>query len=122
MSVLGDPPPGLAPLPRAFLGALAALLDELAPPLLDGPMTKASVRGDGVEVVLAHATEIAFSVWAQADAEMILVGCAALHEEFTGADGAGAAIGLVRALLCGRQTVPAYDGAALRPDFGTAPA
>jgi hypothetical protein len=118
MSLLGDPTPGLAPLPRAFLGALVALLDELAPPLLDGPMTKASVRGDGVEVILAHATEVAFSVWAQVGAETILVGCAALHEEFAGADGAGAAIALVRALLTGTRTVPGYDGAALRPDFG----
>jgi hypothetical protein len=122
MSLLGEQPPNLAPLPRDFFVGLVALLDVLAPPLLDAEMTKATPRDDGVEIVLAHATEIAFSVWAQADAETILVGCGALHEEFTGADGAGAAIALVRALLCGRQTVPGYDGAALRPDFGTAPA
>jgi hypothetical protein len=115
MSLLGEPPPNLAPLPRDFLLGLAALLDVLAPPLLDAEMTKATARDDGVEVVLAHATEIAFSVWAQAAADGITVGCAALHDECADA---AAALVVVAALLCGQREVPGYDGRALRPDFG----
>ena len=115
MSLLGDEPPKLAPLPREFFAGLSALLAALAPPLLDAPMTKATPRDDGVEVVLAHATEIAWSVWAQASAGSILVGCAALHEECADAR---AALALVAALLCGQREVPGYDGSRLRPDFG----
>jgi hypothetical protein len=115
MSVLGDTPPQLAPLPREFFAGLSALLDALAPPLLDRAMTKASVRDDGVEVVLAHAREIAFSVWAQAAAHGVIVGCAALHEE---CDGAPAALAAIAQLLCGERDVSGYDGARLRPDFG----
>jgi hypothetical protein len=91
------------------------LLDALAPPRLDGEMTKATVRDDGVEVVLAHADEIAFSVWAQAAADGIVVGCAALHQE---CDGAPEALAAIARLLCGERQVPGYDGARLRPDFG----
>jgi hypothetical protein len=115
MSLLGDEPPELAPLPHEFFAGLSALLDALAPPLLDAEMTKATPRGDGVEVVLAHATEIAYSIWAQAAADGILVGCAALHEECAGAP---AALAIVTALLCAQRDVPGYDGSRLRPDFG----
>jgi hypothetical protein len=115
MSLLGDPPPELAPLPHDFFAGLSALLEVLAPPLLDAEMTKATPREDGIEVVLAHATEIAWSVWAQASADTILVGCSALHEEYADAP---AALALVAALLCGQRDVPGYDGARLRPDFG----
>jgi hypothetical protein len=108
----------LAPLPRAFSNGLLALLDALAPPLLDGEMTKASPRDDGVEVVLAHATEIAFSCWVQAERDTILVGCAALHEERADA---AEALAIVAQLLCGQREVRGYDGAALRPDFGARP-
>jgi hypothetical protein len=114
MSLLGDQRPELAPLPREFLAGLDALLEALAPPLLDAAMTKATPRVDGVEVVLAHAREIAFSVWAQADAHVIVVGCAALHEEH--ADAAGA-LALVGALLRGERAVSGYDGRRLRPSF-----
>ena len=82
-------------------------------------MTKATRRADGVEVVLAHATEIAFSVWAQAAADGITVGCAALQEE---CDDAAAALRTITQLLCGARVVPGYDGARLRPDFGARPA
>jgi hypothetical protein len=115
MSLLGEPPPNLAPLPREFFAGLSALLDVLAPPLLDAEMTKATIRDDGVEVVLAHAREIAFSVWAQAAADGITVGCAAMHEE---RGDAAEALVLVAALLCGQREVSGYDGRALRPDFG----
>jgi hypothetical protein len=115
MSVLGDAPPRLAPLPRDFFAGLSALLDVLAPPLLDHGMTKATPREDGVEVVLAHATEIASSIWAQASADGVLVGCAALHEECPDAP---AALVTVAALLCGERDVPGYDGSLRRPDFG----
>jgi hypothetical protein len=105
----------LAPLPLEFLEGLVALLDALAPRLLDETMTKASVRDDGVEVVLAHASVIAFSVWAQASREAVVVGCSALQSEFEDAE---AALGLVEALLRGEREVRGYDGAVLRPDFG----
>jgi hypothetical protein len=109
----------LAPLPRAFCNGLLALLDALAPPLLDAGMTKATPREDGAEVVLAHAREIAFSAWVQAEREVIVVGCAALHEEH---GDAAEALALVAQLLCGERTVRGYDGAVLRPDFGARPA
>ncbi|HMJ32293.1 MAG TPA: hypothetical protein VK501_00135 [Baekduia sp.] len=115
MSLLGDEPPELAPLPRELFAGLSALLDALAPPLLDAAMTKASVRDDGVEVVLAHAREISSSVWAQAAAGGIVVGCATLHEEH---EDAPAALATVAQLLCGEREVSGYDGARLRPDFG----
>jgi hypothetical protein len=115
MSSLGADPARLAPLPRAFFAGLLALLDALAPPLLDAAMTKASPRDDGVEVVLAHATEIAFSVWVQAERETIVVGCATLHDERADA---AQALALVAQLLCGEREVRGYDGAVLRPDFG----
>ena len=114
MTPLGAEPAGLAPLPRDFLRGLVALLDELAPPLLDDAMTKATPRDDGVEVVLAHATVIAFSVWAQAAREAIVVGCAALHTEHATAP---AALAVVAQLLRGERAVPGYDGATLRPSF-----
>ncbi|WP_445149165.1 hypothetical protein [Baekduia sp. Peel2402] len=104
----------LAPLPLAFFSGLVALLDALAPPLLDVAMTKATPRGDGVEVVLAHASEIAFSVWAQASGEVVVVGCSAMHSEFADA---AAALALVEELLRGRREVRGYDGVVLRPDF-----
>jgi hypothetical protein len=105
----------LAPLPAAFLAGLQALLDALAPPLLDAGMTKATPRDDGVEVVLAHATTIAFSTWAQAARDTVVVGCAALHEETTDP---AVAIAIVAQLLRGERAVPGYDGAVLRPTFG----
>jgi hypothetical protein len=108
----------LAPLPRAFFNGLLALLDALAPPLLDAEMTKATPREDGVEVVLAHAREISFSAWVQAERETIVVGCAALHEERADA---AEALALVAQLLCGAREVRGYDGASLRPDFGARP-
>ena len=108
----------LAPLPRAFFSGLVALLGALAPPLLDAEMTKATPRADGVEVVLAHASEIAFSAWVQADRETIVVGCAALHEEHHSAP---RALAVVAGLLCGTREVRGYDGATLRPDFGARP-
>jgi hypothetical protein len=117
MSLLGDAPPKLAPLPRAFFAGLSALLADLRPALVDAAMSKATARGDGVEVVLAHATEIAYSVWAQAAADAIVVGCAALHEEHREA---APALALVAALLCGERDVPGYDGTRLRPVFGAA--
>lgn len=104
----------LAPLPAAFLADLIALLDVLAPPLLDDAMTKATPRDDGVEVVLAHATEIAFSTWVQAARETIVVGCAAMHEETTDP---AVAIAIVSQLLRGERAVRGYDGATLRPSF-----
>ena len=105
----------LAPLPAASSPALRALLAALAPPLLDAGMTKATPRDDGVEVVLAHATEIAFSAWAQAARDAIVVGCAALHEDDDRR-------GRWRSrsspqLLRGERAVPGYDGAVLRPSF-----
>jgi hypothetical protein len=109
----------LAPLPRAFLLGLVALLEALAPPLLDRGMTKASADGDGVEVVLAHATDVAFSVWAQASRSAIVVGCATLHEQTTDA---ATALATIAQLLCGERELRGYDGAALRPDFGSRPA
>jgi hypothetical protein len=115
MSLLGPEPARFAPLPRAFFRALVALLDALAPPQLDAAMTKASPRDDGIEVVLAHASVIAYSVWVQAERDAIHVGCAALHE--TRAD-ATEALALVAQLLCGEREVRGYDGASLRPDFG----
>ena len=108
----------LAPLPRAFFDGLLALLDALAPPLLDAEMTKATPRDDGVEVVLAHARELAFSAWVQAERETIVVGCAALHEEHHSAP---RALAVVAQLLCGVREVRGYDGASLRPDFGARP-
>jgi hypothetical protein len=116
---LGPAPSQLAPLPRAVHAGLAALLDALAPPLLDAGMTKATARDDGFEVVLAHGREVAFSVWAQAGRSSIVVGCAALHEER--ADAAEALL-VVAQLLCGEREVRGYDGAPLRPDFGARPA
>jgi hypothetical protein len=118
MSLLGPGPANFAPLPRAFFTGLVALLDALAPPLLDAGMTKASPREDGIEVVLAHASEIAFSVWAQAQRDVIVVGCAAMHEE---RPDAASALALVAQLLCGEREVPGYDGSVLRPDFGARP-
>jgi hypothetical protein len=115
MSLLGPEPPELAPLPRNFFRAVSALLEVLDPPLLDREMTKASVRGDGVEVVLAHAEVIAYSVWVQAEKDTILVGCSAMHEERAEAT---EALALVAALLCGERDVAGYDGGTLRPDFG----
>jgi hypothetical protein len=107
-------PSRLAPLPAAFLADLNALLDALAPPLLDAGMTKATPRDDGVEVVLAHATTIAFSAWAQAAREEIVVGCAAMHEQ---TDDPAVAIAIVAQLLRGEREVRGYDGAVLRPSF-----
>lgn len=104
----------LAPLPLSFFEGLVALVDALAPPLLDAAMTKASPRDDGVEVVLAHASVVAFSVWAQASSAEIVVGCSALHVEFSDAR---AALALVEELLLGRREVRGYDGAVLRPAF-----
>jgi hypothetical protein len=115
MSSLGPEPANFAPLPRAFFRGLVALLDVLGPPLLDPSMTKATPRDDGVEVVLAHATEIAFSVWVQAERDTILVGCAAMHEQR--ADPAEALV-IVAQLLCGQRAVTNYDGTPLQPDFG----
>jgi hypothetical protein len=104
----------LAPLPAAFLAQLRALLDALAPPLLDAAMTKATVRDDGVEVVLAHATRIEYSLWAQAERDTIVIGCAAMHER---TPGAAAAVAIVAQLLRGERPVRGYDGATLRPSF-----
>jgi hypothetical protein len=118
MRPLDAGPASLAPLPRAFFAGLLALLDALAPPLLDGEMSKASPRDDGVEVVLAHASEIAFSVWVQAERETILVGCSATHEERADA---AEALAVVAQLLCGEREVAGYDGSVLRPDFGARP-
>ena len=115
MSLLGPQPENLAPLPGAFFAGLDDLLTALDPPLLDRSMTRATPRDDGVEVVLAHSTEIAFSVWAQAAAGEILVGCSALHAEHHDAAGALETIGR---LLCGERQVRGYDGATLVPDFG----
>ncbi|HEU4975831.1 MAG TPA: hypothetical protein VFT50_12125 [Baekduia sp.] len=111
---LGADTAGLAPLPRAFLAGLGALLDELRPARLDAGITKATRRDDGVEVVLAHAHEPAWSIWAQAARDGVLVGCGALHAEHTRA---GDALALVADLLGGRREVPGYAGARLRPDF-----
>jgi hypothetical protein len=115
MPPLGPPPPDLAPLPRAFLAGLDDLLSALAPPLLDAHMTKATPRDDGVEVVLAHAEAIPFSLWAQAAREAIVVGCATLHAEHHDAAGA---LETVAQLLCAEREVRGYDGTPLRPDFG----
>jgi hypothetical protein len=115
MSLLGPEPGNLAPLPRAFFAALDALLTALDPPLLECSMTKASRRDDGVEIVLAHSTEIAFSVWAQAAADAVVVGCSALHAEHSDAAGA---VETVARLLCGERDVRGYDGTRLTPDFG----
>jgi hypothetical protein len=115
MSLLGPAPPELAPLPRAFFAGLDALLEQLDPPLLDRAMTKASAREDGVEVVLAHVREIAFSLWAQASAGEVVVGCATLQ---AGHHDAAGALRTVEGLLCGEREVRGYDGATLRPDFG----
>jgi hypothetical protein len=104
----------LAPLPRDFLSRLDALLDELRPALLDAAMTKASAREDGVEVVLAHATVIAYSVWAQAARDVIVVGCSATQTEHASA---GEALEAVGALLRGEREVRGYDGVVLRPRF-----
>jgi len=81
-------------------------------------MTKASPRADGIEVVLAHASEIAYSVWAQAGRDAIVVGCAAMHEQ---RPDAAEALAIVAQLLCGEREVPGYDGSVLRPDFGARP-
>jgi hypothetical protein len=115
MPLLGPEPAKFAPLPRAFFRALVALLDVLEPPLLDRAMTRASPREDGIEVVLAHADEITYSVWVQAERASILVGCAATHEERADAT---EALAIVAQLLCGEREVRGYDGATLRPDFG----
>jgi hypothetical protein len=115
MSLLGPEPENLAPLPRAFFAALGALLSALDPPLLERSMTKASGRGDGVEVVLAHRTEIAFNIWAQAAAGAVVVGCSALYAEHHDAAGA---LETVARLLCGEREVRGYDGTTLTPDFG----
>jgi hypothetical protein len=115
MSLLGPEQAQFAPLPRAFFTGLVALLDALAPPLLDHTMTKASPREDGIEVVLAHATEIAFSVSVLAARDAIAVGCAAFSEELTDP---AAALATVAQLLCGARLVKGYDGSVLRPDFG----
>jgi hypothetical protein len=114
MPLLGPEPPELAPLPRDFFRGLVALLDELRPPLLDAAMTKASAREDGVEVVLAHATVIPYSVWAQAGRDVIVVGSSATETEHATALDALDAIG---ALLRGEREVRGYDGAALTPRF-----
>src|SRR3954468_12949180 len=97
MSLLGPEPANFAPLPRAFFAGLVALLEALAPPLLDRGMTKAGPRADGIEVVLAHAAEIAYSVWAQAGRDAIVVGCAAMHEQRSDA---AEALAIVAQLLC----------------------
>jgi hypothetical protein len=115
MSLLGAPPENLAPLPRAFFAGLDDLLTALAPPLLERSMTRATPREDGVEVVLAHSTEIAFSVWAQAATGEIVVGCSALHAEHHDAAGA---LETVARLLCGERDVRGHDGTTLTPDFG----
>lgn len=115
MSLIGPPPRNLAHLPCAFFAGLEDLLTALDPPLLDRAMTKATARDDGVEVVLAHASEIACSVWAQATATEVVVGCAALHAEHHDAAGA---LATVERLLCGERDVRGYDGRTLRPDFG----
>ena len=78
-------------------------------------MTKASPRDDGIEIVLAHASDIAFSVWVQAEREQITVGCAALHEQL---GDPAQALAVVAQLLCGARLVKGYDGSVLRPDFG----
>ncbi len=114
MSPLGPEPAKLAPLPRDFLEGLVALLDATAPPLLDDAMTKATPRDDGVEVVLAHTTTIAFSLWAQAAREVIVVGCSATETEHRSA---GEALEVVGALLRGEREVRGYDGRVLRPSF-----
>jgi hypothetical protein len=118
MPLLGPEPAKFAPLPRDFFRALVAMLDVLAPPLLDRAMTKASPRDDGIEVVLAHATEIAATVWIQAQRDTILVGCSATHETLRDPT---EALALVAQLLCGERDVRGYDGAPLRPDFGARP-
>jgi hypothetical protein len=115
MPSLGPEPANLAPLPRAFFGGLVVLLDALAPPLLDPSMTKASPREDGVEIVLAHTSEIAYSVWIQAERDVIVVGCSAMREERRDAT---EALTLVAELLGGRREVRGYDGTVLQPDFG----
>jgi hypothetical protein len=115
MPLLGPEPAKFAPLPREFFRALVAMLDVLQPPLLDQAMTKASPRDDGIEVVLAHATQISSTVWIQASRDEILVGCSAMHETRTDAT---QALALVAALLCGEREVAGYDGRSLRPDFG----
>jgi hypothetical protein len=109
----------LAPLPGRLHLRLTALLDALAPPLIDAEMTKATARDDGVEIVLAHATTIPFTIWIQAERDTILVGCSALHEETSDP---AAALATVAQLLCGLRDVPNYDGTTLRPDFGARPA
>ena len=90
---------------------------DLRPALLDDAMTKASPRDDGVEVVLAHATDIAFGVWVQAARDGIVVGCAAMHEE---TDDPAVAIALVAQLLRGERTVLGYDGAGIVRAVGSA--
>jgi hypothetical protein len=115
MSLLGPEPEKLAPLPRDLFRAVSALLEVLKPPLVDPEMTKASRRDDGVEVVIAHAEVIAYSVWIQAEKDTILVGCSAMHEERAEAS---EALAIVAALLCGEREVAGYDGRPLRPDFG----
>jgi hypothetical protein len=115
MSLVGPDEAKLAPLPRAVLTALSERLTTLAPPLLDGSMTKATRRDDGVELVLAHARDPSCSVWVQAARDGVVVGCAALHAEF--GDAAGAVEAVTR-LLCGEREVRGYDGRVLRPDFG----
>jgi hypothetical protein len=114
---LADPDEAeLAPLPRVVLSALRARLAELAPPLLDAGMTKATARDDGVEVVLAHAHDPSSSIWIHAARGGIVVGCAALHADF---GDAGGAVEAVTRLLCGEREVSGYDGRRLRPDFGS---
>ena len=114
MSLLGPDAAELSPLPREFLAGLTSLLLALRPPLLDASMTKATVRDDGLEVVLAHGRDVRFSVWAQAWTDRVTVGCAALSEDLhvTGA------LALIEALLCGEREVTGYDGARFVPDFG----
>ena len=114
MSLLGPEADELSPLPREFFAGLTSLLGALRPPLLDAGMTKASLRDDGLEVVLAHARDVRCSVWAQASADRVTVGCAALSEDLHVAG----ALALVEALLCGEREVAGYDGARFTPDFG----
>jgi gluconate kinase len=114
MSVLGLDESGLSPLAREVLHGVRTLLDDVAPPALDLGMTKATRRDDGVEIVLAHARETAWSVWVQASRDLVVVGCAALHEEHREAV---RALASVAALLHAEREVAGYDGARVRPDF-----
>jgi hypothetical protein len=115
MPLLGPEPEELAPLPADFFRGVSALLEVLAPPLVDLDMTRATRRDDGVEVVIAHTEVIAYSIWVQAEKDTILVGCSAMHEERADAT---EALALVAGLLCGDRDVAGYDGTTLHPDFG----